>query len=72
MARMCPWCLGLENRVIWLQPDRPCRRCKYVGDWDGQPVFTHPPKFALPGEATILALQTVEMILFLQDQPRMN
>jgi hypothetical protein len=64
---LCLWCLAGEGREVERQADRPCPRCNYTGDWDGDPVFTDPPRWDLKTEAWVSAQRSVAQIMYCQD-----
>jgi hypothetical protein len=70
--RLCLWCLANKNESVVRQPDRPCPQCKYMGDWDGTPVFVHPPHYSLIAEAADRAKQQTEWLMATQEPPQMN
>lgn len=70
--RLCLWCAAMDGVAVLVQPDRPCLICKYVGDWDGTPVFTYPVLPLLAKEACDAAAHDADRIIWFHSQPRMN
>ena len=64
---LCRWCFAAEGLQIKRQPDRPCPRCTYTGDWNDDPVFVTAPHYSLTVEAMVEAQRSVEALLAMQD-----